>query len=297
MEFFLQQAINGIALGAVYALFALGISLVLASLDVFNVAHEGVITWGAILAYWATVSLGQPWLIALVVAVVGAALINGAVYLGAIRRLQDRPDRQFAGFIAAVGIFIMIQEIGAMSLDRQTVRLPEDVFLSNRLSLGGGVEISADQMLFIFSAAVVFAGLYWLFNRTQFGRGVRAVAYDREVASLMGLNVDAISVGVFLISGACAGLAAISVATAFNVVDSNVGGRFFLLAIAVTVIGGFGSLSGALVAGVGIGLISSMTTAYWTTTYRDIVVFVVMLAVLWVKPKGLFRVELGTARV
>jgi len=142
----------------------------------------------------------------------------------------------------------------------------------------------------------VFGILWWLFNRTHFGREVRAVAYDRETSALLGIDVDRTSVWVFAIAGACGGLAALEVATAYNIIDADVGGRYFLVAIAATVIGGFGSLGGALVSGLAIGIVSSLAGAYWLTSYRDIVVFAAMVIILWVRPKGLFDTGIDTAR-
>jgi branched-chain amino acid transport system permease protein len=119
---------------------------------------------------------------------------------------------------------------------------------------------------------------------------VKTVAYDRELAALLGIDVERVTLVVFLVSGVVAGLAAVLVAVAFNVVDAQMGSSYGLIAMAITIIGGFGSIPGAMLAGLGVGLVSSMTTAYITTAYRDVVVFGVMLLVLFIRPRGLVAI-------
>jgi branched-chain amino acid transport system permease protein len=295
MGFFLQQTLNGLVLGCVYALFALGFSMVLSILRIFNVAHEGVITWGALIAYAAIAVLGLPWMVGLVIAAIGAGLVNAGVYTIAIRHLQKRPDREMAGFISSLGMLIAVVEIADLAINREVRRLPFTAFpfMSWRF---GGISISSMQIAFVVSTAIVFLVLWWTLQRTQFGREIRTVAFSRDIAATLGINVERTMIWVFFISGACAGIGATLVGTAFNVIDSGLGSRYLLTAIAVTVIGGFGSLPGAAVAGLLVGLVSSLTTAYWTTSFRDVVIFSTMLLVLWITPRGLFGSTLESGR-
>lgn len=295
MSFLIQQTLNGLVLGCVYALFALGFSLVLAILRIFNVAHEGVVTWGALAAYSAIVLLKLPWIVGVGLAAVAAGLINAVVYGFTLRHLQRRPDRELVGFISSLGALMAISEIADLVLNREVVRLPFDAFPFQTWE-SGLFAINTMQVAFLISAAVVFLLLWWVLQRTQFGREVRTVAFSHEIGASLGINVERTTLWVFVISGACAGIGAALVGTAFNVIDSGLGARYALTAIAVTVIGGFGSLPGAAVGGLLIGLISSLTTAYWTTSYRDVVIFSAMLVVLWIRPRGLFGSTLESGR-
>ena len=200
-----------------------------------------------------------------------------------------------AGFISSLGALMALAEMADLALNREVVRLPLDAFPFHAWS-AGGLTINSLQIAFLASAVAAFVVLWWLLQRTQFGREMRATAYSREIAELVGVNVERVTVVVFLISGVCAGMGAALVGTAFNIIDSWVGARYALMAIAVTVIGGFGSLPGAAVAGLLVGLISSLTTAYLTTSYRDVVVFSAMMALLWIRPRGLFGSTLDAGR-
>jgi branched-chain amino acid transport system permease protein len=289
MEFFLQQSTNGIVLGCVYALFALGFSLVLANLKIFHVAHEGVFTWGAVIAWFLMEKLSLPLLVAFPLVMVAVGLLNVLLYGVLIRHLEKRTNRELAGFISSLGGLIVLVEAAEIVLDRKTVRLPFDAFPIKTWDLGW-IQISSIQLLMVGVALVAFALMEWLVERTAVGREIKTVAYDRELASLLGVNADRVSAIVFFVSGAFGAISAMLVAIAFNVVNSDLGASFLVLAIAVTVIGGFGSIRGALVGGLLVGLASTYTTGYVTSSFREVVVFALMLGFLVVRPTGLFKV-------
>ena len=191
---------------------------------------------------------------------------------------------------------IVLTELADIVLNRKPVRLPFDLFPIVAWHIGF-VEFSSIQLLMVATAMVSFLALYLVFERTQLGREIKVVAFDREVAALLGINTDRVTVIVFGLSGAMAGLAAILISVAFNVIEAQMGTSYGLVAIAITVIGGFGSLPGAMAAGLLVGLMSSMTTAYVTTSYRDVFVFGFMLVILILRPKGLFSVPVADPRV
>lgn len=296
MIFFGQQTINGIALGSVFALYALGFSLVLANFKIFNLAHAGVFSWGAICSWQLVSGLGWPLLIGLPVAACLAGLLNVVCYLLLVRHLERRRNKELAAFISTLGGLIILTELASFHLHHKAVRLPVDVFPIFTWRFVG-LQVSSTHLLILVVTAAMFVGLRWLVNRTQFGREMRAVAFDREVAALLGSNVDRVSALVFFISGALACVAATLIAIAFNVIDANIGGAYFVLAITAMVIGGFGSVAGVLLGGVAVGLASSYTTAYVTSSLRDVVVFGVLLAFLVLRPTGLFRVADASNRV
>lgn len=287
MSFFLQQSVNGVVLGSVFALYALGFSLVLANLKVFHVAHAAVFTWGAIFAWQLTDRLEFPLLLALPAAAVLSGVLNTISYFILIRHLERRRHKELAAFISSLGGLIVLAELAAMRLDRSDVRLPFDLFPVQTWRVGT-VQLSSIQLLIVGVAITTFFVLRWLIDRTEIGREVTAVAFDRELANVLGVNADRVSMFVFFISGAIAGIGAVLVAIAFNVINSELGGAYMVLAIAVMVIGGFGRISGTFAGGLLVGLAAAYTTGYLTSSYREVVVYLLLLVFLVVRPSGLF---------
>lgn len=283
-----QQLANGVALGSVFALYALGFSLVLANLRVFNLAHAAVFTWGAIVAWRLVDGFGIPLVLAIPATAVVSGLLNVACYLLLVSHLERRKNKELAGFISTLGGFIVLTEAALLYLDRRAVRLPSDSFPSATWDLGL-FRINSIQVLILLVTVVVFLAYRWLLRSTSLGRSIRTAAFDEEVARLMGINARGVSAVVFFISGATAGLGAVLVAMAFTVIDGKLGSAYLITAIAVMVIGGFGSMSGVFVGGILVGVVSTTTTAYISSSYRDVVIFGVLLVFLVARPTGLFR--------
>jgi branched-chain amino acid transport system permease protein len=173
-------------------------------------------------------------------------------------------------------------------LKNVSVRLPFNLFSNVNWDLHI-VRISNLQLLMLGTTVVVFFFLRWLLSRTQFGREMRAVAHDRNMAAVLGVNVQRVSVLVFFLSGAIAGIGAALVSLAYNVVEGGLGQNYLVLAIAILVIGGLGSVIGAFSGGLLVGLVSAYTIGYITSSYRDVVVFGLLLLFLIVRPTGLFK--------
>lgn len=288
MTFFGQQTINGIILGSVYALYGLGFGLVMANLKIFHVAHAGVFTWGAIFSWMLTVRLELPLTLALPIAAVVTGMVNVLLYLVLVRHLLRRRDTEMAAFIASLGGLIVLVELAHHVLEGSVARIPASVFPIHPVSIGPW-QVTTLHLTMVGSTAVLVGLLGWVVRRTEFGREVRAVAFNRDVAALMGVNVDRISAGVFFLSGALAGVAATAVAMAFNVISADLGSGYLIIALAAMVVGGFGSVGGILIGGLLIGLASTYATGYIDTSYRDLVVFALLLLFLVVRPNGLVR--------
>ncbi|PBC35623.1 hypothetical protein CJ179_47065 [Rhodococcus sp. ACS1] len=288
MSFLLQQIINGLALGAVFALYALGFSMVFANMKVFHVAHAAIFTWGAVFAWELTESYGWPVFIAMPVVALFGGLLNTLTYYFAIRHLQGRKNADMYIFVSSLGAGIVLTELAILFLDKKVVRLPFGLVPTYNLTIGP-LTVSSMQMLMLGTVAVMFFALRWLLGSTQFGREVNAVATDREAAGVLGTNVERVSVSVFFLSGALAGIGATLVAAAFNIVDANLGHNYLVIAMAILVIGGIGSVSGALIGGLIVGLVSAITTGYISSSYRDVVVFGLMLVFLVLRPDGIFQ--------
>jgi branched-chain amino acid transport system permease protein len=286
MGFFLQQVINGLALGAVFALYALGFSMVFANMKVFHVGHAAIFTWGAVFAWQLTENLGWPFYIAMPLVAIFAGVLNSLTYYVAIRHLQGRKNADMFIFVSSLGAGIVLTESAILLLDNKVVRLPFGLVAAHTWSVGP-LTISSMQLLMLGTVALMFVALRWLIGSTQFGREVTAVAADREAAGVLGANVERISVSVFFLSGALAGVGASLVALAFNIVDGNLGHNYLVIAMAILVIGGIGSVSGALAGGLLVGLVSALTTGYISSSYRDVIVFGLLLAFLVFRPDGI----------
>jgi branched-chain amino acid transport system permease protein len=288
MGFFLQQTVNGLALGSVFALFALGFSLVFATMKAFHVAHAAVFTWGAVFAWKLTDGFGWPLVTALPVVAILAGCLNVVTYLIAVRHLERRKNRDMAIFISSLGAGTVLTELATHVLHNVSVRLPFDLVTSRAFDLGV-VNVSSLQLIMVGTAALMFFGIRWLIGSTQFGREMQSVAFDREVAGILGVNAPRVSALVFFLSGALAGVGATLVAVSFNVIDGSLGHNYLVLAIAILVVGGLGNVAGGFIGGLLIGLASAYATGYITSSYRDVVVFGVLMLFLICRPDGLFR--------
>lgn len=296
MEFWAQQTLNGLVLGSVYGLYGLGFGLVLANLKVFHVAHAGVFTWGAVFAWLLTARAGAPLWMALPLAAILAGLVNVLAYFIVVRHLLKRKNTQLAAFISSLGALMVLDELAAKVLRGMVERIPRETYPVQTLRLGPLQFNTLDLTIVVLTASLMLL-LAWLVHRTEWGREARAVAFNRDVAALLGTNVDRVSVGVFFLSGALGGVAAVLVAMAFNVISSNLGDTYLVIAIAAMVVGGFGSVMGVALGGLIIGLASTYAVAYIETSYRDLVVFLFLLMFLVVRPSGLLKTSNDLERV
>ncbi len=296
MEFWAQQTLNGLVLGSVYGLYGLGFGLVLANLKVFHVAHAGVFTWGAVFAWLLTARAGAPLWMALPLAAILAGLVNVLAYFIVVRHLLKRKNTQLAAFISSLGALMVLDELAAKVLRGMVERIPREAYPVQTLRLGPLQFNTLDLTIVVLTASLMLL-LAWLVHRTEWGREARAVAFNRDVAALLGTNVDRVSVGVFFLSGALGGVAAVLVAMAFNVISSNLGDTYLVIAIAAMVVGGFGSVMGVALGGLIIGLASTYAVAYIETSYRDLVVFLFLLMFLVVRPSGLLKTSNDLERV
>jgi branched-chain amino acid transport system permease protein len=295
VNFFMQQTINGLVVGSAFALYASGFSLVIANLKVFHMAHAGVFTWAAIATWQLTTQWGLSFWFALPIVAIFAGVLDVVCYWLLIRHLENRSDREMAAFISSLGGFIVLTQAALLFLDQKAVGLHQGVFSTKVWHLGG-LQMSAIQVLLLVAALFSFAFLKWLVDRTQLGREMKAVSFDSSIARLLGVRVGLTNSAVFFISGAMAGISAALVSVAYKVIDAQVGSTYLVLAIAVMVIGGFGSVLGAGVGGYLVGLCSAYTTAYVNSGMQQLVVFIVLLAVLVLKPAGLFTVASSEGR-
>jgi branched-chain amino acid transport system permease protein len=279
-----QQAINGIVLGSLYVLVALGLTLIYGVLVQINFAHADIVTIGAFAAYFFTFALGGNYLAGIGVAlVVGAALgwlVNAAIFAP----LRERGS-ELLPLIATIGVSILLQNV--MLLAFGPIPYPFDSPYSNRvIRFWGGTFITWQSLIVIVVSTLTIALLYAFMKFTFMGKALRAVAQDRETAGLMGINPDHLIMLTFVIAAALAGMGGAMLGPIL-VLTPFAGTTVIVKAFAIVIIGGFGNVEGTIIAGLLIGLIESYTTQLVNPGLIDLVVFTLLLLMLAFRPTGL----------
>jgi branched-chain amino acid transport system permease protein len=300
METLIQQIINGLVLGSMYALVALGYTMVYGIINLINFAHGEVLMVGA-LTSWTIIGLmkesmpGTPGfvilLIALVIACIVAAVLNFVIEKVAYRPLRNSP--KLAPLITAIGMSILLQTL-AMIIWKPNYKPYPNLLPAVPFNIGGAV-ITTTQILILGMTAVSLAILMWVVNRTRLGRAMRATAENPRVASLMGVKPDVVISATFLIGAVLAAIAGVMWAANYGTVNHTMGFLPGLKAFTAAVFGGIGNLAGAVVGGILLGLIESIGAGYIGTLtggvlgshYSDIFAFIVLIIVLTLRPSGL----------
>lgn len=284
-----QQILNGLVLGGVYALFALGFTLIFGIHRIMNMAHGAVFMSGAFIGLYA-VRFGLPIWLALPVAMVGAGLISIFVEVIAFKPLRKLAlaDAELASIISSIGAGLIILSVGQYVSKTETMRFPFGTVSLDAIQLGG-LRVTMLQLLMLGVALAMVALLaYYLYSTPQ-GRQIRAVAGNYRAAQLLGVNPNAIFYQTFFLSGALAGAAGVMVGLAFNAVQFLMGEPFLLKAFVAIILGGLGSVPGALVGGLVLGLLQSLSGAYLPALLVDAVIFLLLFVILMVRPDGLFK--------
>ena len=300
METLLQQIINGLVLGSMYALVALGYTMVYGIINLINFAHGEVLMVGA-LTSWTIIGMmqeslpGTPgWLIllvAMVISCVVAAALNFAIEKIAYRPLRNSP--KLAPLITAIGMSILLQTL-AMIIWKPNYKPYPTLLPSAPIEFGGAV-ITPTQILILGLTAVSLAILTWLVNYTRLGRAMRATSENPRVAALMGVKPDMVISATFIIGAVLAAIAGVMYASNYGTAQHTMGFLPGLKAFTAAVFGGIGNLAGAVVGGILLGLIESIGAGYigqltggvLGSNYSDIFAFIVLIFVLTLRPSGL----------
>ncbi|MEA2933751.1 MAG: branched-chain amino acid transport system permease protein, partial [Variibacter sp.] len=287
----LQQLVNGLTLGAVYTLIALSFSLVMGILGILNLAIAELFMLGAYLGF-AVIAAKLSLPLALAVGIAGAALASIVIEKVAYAPLRDAP--LVTPMLSTLGFSIILQNIATNLWGSDPLQLPDE-YLAVRFSLGP-VSIGAMQVIVLGGAVVLVAALAYLVQRTSAGRALRAVAENRDVARLLGVSAERMTLLAFVLSGALAGAAGVLIGLHYAAITPYIGVEIGLKAIAVMVIGGVTRVWGALLAGPLIGVAEVLTVAYGGSQIRDLVVYGFMILILLIRPQGLLggsRADLG----
>lgn len=281
-----QQLLNGLILGSIYALFALGFSLVFGVYRILNLAHGAIFMLGAFAGLY-FIEQGVPFLLALVLAMIFSGLVMILTDAVAFRPLRKRGEVEFGSIIASVGANLIFLSLAQTWSRTNILQYPFETFPIHFFR-GMGLRISLLQIAIIAIVAVLLAVLLYALYRTSFGRQVRAVAGNPRTAALLGVNPALIFTTVFFVSGALAGAAGVIVGLNFNSVHFLMGEGFMLKAFVICILGGLGSISGALIAGLILGVLESLSIAYMPAGLTDIVIYCGLFLVLLVRPNGIF---------
>ncbi len=306
VETFLQQLVNGLLLGSIYALVALGYTMVYGILGIINFSHGAVVMIGAMVAMSVIMALGgtgssvSPVIILLLAAV--ASLIVCTVLGLVIERTTYRPLRyapKLAPLITGIGISLVIQYAAALIWGRQYMSLPD--LIKPEKIVFGGVQITSTQgFIFVLDCAIM-AALLWFVKASRMGRAMRATEQNPEVAGLMGVDATRVFAFTFALGAAIGAVAGIMVMLYYGQAHYLMGAMLGLKAFTAAVLGGIGSIPGAMLGGILLGLIEALASGYigdltggiFGSNYRDVFAFLVLVLVLMFKPSGLMGTHSG----
>jgi branched-chain amino acid transport system permease protein len=305
MEFFLQQTVNGLTLGSVYALIALGYSMVYGVLKFLNFAHGEVYMFGAFAGYGVLTVLGGPtalivpvW-VAITLMFIGAMAVSSGIGV-ALERFAYRPLRKatrLAPLISAIGASFFLQAAALLlfSANSRSYEAPDLIPIENSITFGP-TDVWMVRVLVVVTAVILMVLLTWWVKSSRVGKAVRAVSFDTEAAAMMGIDVDKVIVATFLIGSALAGVGGVMVGLVFGRIFHLMGFVAGLKGFTAAVVGGIGSIPGAMLGGLLIGFAEAYSTSYISSTFQNLIVFGLLIAFLLIRPIGfLGRPELAKA--
>jgi branched-chain amino acid transport system permease protein len=292
MSYLLEDAINGILMGSIYGLTALGLTIIFGVLKVINFAHGSLLMVAMYVAYWTVMLSGLPPYAALIIVIpvmyfFGYYLQN--ILIKPIFKAEKEVREPITVIIVTTGVWYILDNLSLLVFGPQYRSLPNNPLKGKMFELAGML-ISVPKFWGFVVAVLTAGAVYWFFMRTSMGRAIRATSLDREAASLMGINQYKIYNVAFGIGTATAGVAGVTLVSFYNVFPS-VGVLFDIKGFIIVVLGGLGSIGGALLGGIIIGLIESIGPEFMTATWTEAIVYGLFLLVLFVKPSGLFGVK------
>ncbi|CCG40925.1 ABC transporter permease subunit [Magnetospirillum molischianum] len=296
MEYFFQQVINGLTLGAIYGLIALGYTMVYGIIGMINFAHGEIYMLGAfisLIAYLVFSSIGGGSVALALLAALLVTMVFTALWGWVVERMAYRPLRgapRLAPLISAIGVSILLQNFVQIAQGARVKPLPPVIQGGITLDLGAEIALSISwlQIVIFLLTLTLMVGFTWIIARTSLGRAQRATEQDMKMAALLGVNVDRVVSTTFVIGAALAGVAGMMVTLYYGVIDFYIGFIAGIKAFTAAVLGGIGSLPGAMLGGLLIGLTESLWSAYFSIQYKDVATFAILVGVLLFRPSGLF---------
>jgi branched-chain amino acid transport system permease protein len=287
MTLLVQQLVNGLFIGSVYGLFAIGYTLVFGVLDILNLAHAAVFTLGGLIALWLVKTGGLSIWTALPAAVLCCGVLGLILDRIAFVPLRLRANSNFSGLISSIAMAIIFESAALGLFGARTVRFPAHT-VEVHIWRWEGIFITSLQVEIVGIAILLMFALTQFLNRARAGKAIRAVAENDRIARLLGINVDGIIAFTFFISSALGGAAGILFGLYFNSLSPDMGHSIELKGLAVIILGGMGSIPGAILGGLAFGLSEVLTVAITgTSNLRDAVAFTVLFTILILRPSGL----------
>jgi len=304
MDIFLQQIINGLTLGSVYAVVALGYTMVYGIIQLINFAHGELVMIGAMVAFSVIGALAGTELAPVLIVLAGIlAAVPVCMLVGfAMERVAYRPLRgapRLAPLITAIGISIILQHVALLVWSRNPLAFPQIIPLLS-FNVGGAI-ITGVQIAIILTSLLMMAGLTLMVYRTKLGIAMRATSQNPQVAGLMGIDIDRIIAFTFIVGAGLAAVAGVMVGTYYGIAHYSMGSLLGMKAFSAAVLGGIGNLAGAMLGGIllgivealGAGYIGDLTNNVFGSNYQDVFAFLVLIAVLVFRPSGLLGERVG----
>lgn len=290
MELFLEQLINGIVTGSTYAVVALGYTLIFGVLEILNLAHGEIFMVGAFIGLLLVTTMKLPFFVALLAAMVGAALLGWLVELVALRPLRRRPVHHTAPLMSTIGVSLILSTGAQIAFGAQQHQF---AFADPARYSLGSLEITSTSLTIFTVAVVLMVGLTFILQRTRLGRAMRTVAENPQVAQLLGVNTNFVIVMTMMLASGLGGAAGVLVGWQFDAVYPYMGLEYGLKGLIALIVGGLGSVPGAMTAGLLLGVVETMAVGYIASSYRDAVAFGILILVLLMRPHGLFGQAAG----
>lgn len=281
---FLEQIINGLSTGSMYALVAVGYTMVYGIAKMINFAHGEIIMVGAYITYASMSILGLPIFIAVGLSIIGCALLGVVTERVAYRPLRGAGS--LTVLITAIGVSYLLQNVFLIIFGSASLTFPK-IIPSGTINIGS-ISMSYVTIATLIITAISTTALLFFVNKTKLGKAMRAVSEDGKAAQLMGINVDTTIALTFAIGSALAAIAGVIYGTKFSLINPYIGAMLGIKAFIAAVLGGIGSIQGAMVGGIVIGIAESFTITYISSAFSDAVVFGILIFILLVKPAGLF---------
>lgn len=278
-----QQMINGISLGSIYALIALGYTMVYGIIRLINFAHGDIYMLGAYIAYFMTTVFKLSFIPALLLAMAGSSLVGVLIERTAYRPLRNAP--RIAVLITAIGVSLFL-EYGGMLLVTPQPRTFPTLFATATYRIGG-IVVNSQQIIILAVSLILMVVLTYVVNKTKIGKAMRAVSYDTDAAKLMGIDVDRVISFTFAIGSSLAAAAGVLVGVYYNSIDPLMGVMPGLKAFVAAVLGGIGVIPGAMMGGVILGVIEALVSGFLSSTFRDAAAFGILIIILLFRPTGL----------
>ena len=285
-NYFLNQILSGVTLGLSYALVGAGISLIWGTLKMINLAHGELYMMGAYFT-WLAITVGMiPVIPGIIIGIVCTAVLCWLLQLSTVRPLMSRGNAGTGPYILTMGLSILLQNAALQIFGERYQNIPYYIDAVYKF-FNNSITISAQRVIIMITSVVVILVLMVIINNTRLGRAIRATAQDGEYAPIMGVNSKSIYTITYIISGSLAAIAGIMLAPIYSV-NPWMGIAVQTKGLACCVLGGLGNVKGAIIGGLIIGITESLSVALLSTAWKDVVVYLILVIMLWVKPSGLF---------